>query len=108
VRTNRRKDSSRIRFEPPFKARLMAIDGTWHRECCLIEVSDTGAQLSIDGPTLLGEEFFLLLSSVGRPVFRRCRRVWVNGGRTGVQFEKQYLSDVHIERSFRSKELISN
>jgi hypothetical protein len=86
----------------------MAIDGTWHRECVLTEVSHTGAQLSMDSSITLGEEFFLVLSSGSCPAFRRCKRVWVNGDRMGVQFEKQHLSDRHLERSFRSQELVSS
>jgi len=33
-------------------------------------------------------EFFLILTEGAHPAFRRCKLVWVNGDRMGVQFEK--------------------
>jgi hypothetical protein len=69
---------------------MMAIDGTWQRECTLNDVSDTGAKLtvasSIKGLSL--KEFFLLLSSFGL-AYRRCQLAWVNGDQIGVTFLKQ-------------------
>ena len=39
----------RVKFERGFPAQMMAIDGTWRRECMMEDVSDTGAKLTIDG-----------------------------------------------------------
>jgi len=103
----RRTDKSRIRFEPNLKLNIMAIDGTWCRECFLIEASDTGAQLAITGAAVLNNEFFLMLSSVGHPAFRRCKRVWVNGDLTGVQFVKTQIPRKLLERSPRNWGLTS-
>ena len=83
---------------------MMAIDGTWHRDCLLIDVSDSGAQLAAEVSGLSTEEFFLLLSSVGVPAFRRCRRAWVEGDRIGVWFDKKRLSGKLPERSPRNWE----
>lgn len=80
----------RVQFENGFPAHLMAIDGTWRRECLLQEVSDENAVLSvissIEGLHL--KEFFLLLSSTGL-AYRRCALEWVNGDQIGVTFLAQ-------------------
>ena len=68
---------------------MMAIDGTWRRDCIIEDISETGAKLgiesSIDGLAL--KEFFLVLSSTGL-AFRRCELAWVNGDRFGVIFKR--------------------
>jgi hypothetical protein len=89
--TGHRKEPRRVQFETARNVRIMAIDGTWCHECLLINVSETGAQLAAKTPGLAGEEFFLLLSSVGAPAFRRCRRAWVEGDRICVWFDKKRL-----------------
>jgi hypothetical protein len=38
-----RRQSKRVIFEHPVTAQLMAIDGTWRRECSIYDVSDDGA-----------------------------------------------------------------
>ena len=66
---------------------MMGIDGTWRRDCMMIDVSQTGARLLIEG-SLEGldlEEFLLLLSSTGL-AYRRCRLVRVAGDQIGVEF----------------------
>jgi hypothetical protein len=77
----------RVKFERGLPAHMMAIDGTWRRECVVDDVSDSAATLtvstSIEGLNL--NEFFLLLSSTGL-VYRRCALEWVNGDRVGVGF----------------------
>jgi|ERR1700712_4131445 hypothetical protein len=76
-----RRGGKRVRF-----ASLMAIDGTWRRECTVVDISDEGAQLSaanVGGLQLT--EFFLLLTAVG-VAYRRCKLAWVNGESIGVTF----------------------
>jgi hypothetical protein len=102
MRIDRRKNNTRIHFDPAINVKLMAIDGTWCRECLLVDVSDTGAQLLIAGFGTLIEEFFLVLSSVGTPAFRRCKRAWVKDDRLGVWFEKQSAPSKILERSRRN------
>lgn len=66
---------------------MMAIDGTWRRDCQMIDVSQTGARLHIEG-SLAGldlKEFFLLLSSTGL-AYRRCQLLRVDGDQLGVEF----------------------
>jgi hypothetical protein len=84
----RRRGAPRVQFEPPLKVTMMAIDGTWARECLLMDVSDSGARIAVKGSAASTEEFFLLLSSIGTPAFRRCKRAWVDGDLIGVSFDK--------------------
>jgi hypothetical protein len=65
----------------------MGVDGTWRRNCILLDVSESGAQLEVDGAIdiLQAKEFFLLLSSTGL-AFRRCELVWIDGAKVGVRF----------------------
>ena len=82
---NRR--ATRVRFEHSHPVNLMGVDGTWRRSCVLLDVSESGAKLEIDGSpdVLRAREFFLLLSSTGL-AFRRCELVWVDGTQVGVKF----------------------
>jgi hypothetical protein len=77
-----------VKFEQPLDARIMAIDGTWSSECLLIDVSETGAQIKLTSPVADLMEFFLVLSSFGNPVYRRCKRASVHGPLIGVFFQK--------------------
>ena len=86
--TEQRK-ANRVVFEKGFPANMMAIDGTWRRPCTMLDASDTGARLSIDGSIegLALREFFLVLSTIGK-AYRRCELAWVNGNEAGVSFIK--------------------
>jgi PilZ domain len=77
----------RVRFDHVRPVNLMGVDGTWRRSCVLLDVSQSGAKLEIDGSpeVLRAREFFLLLSSTGL-AFRRCELVWVDGTQVGVKF----------------------
>jgi hypothetical protein len=81
------RKSGRVDFERGIHVYIMGIDGTWRRDCKMIDVSQTGARLSIDGSIegLDLKEFFLLLSSTGL-AYRRCRMVRVAGDQIGVEF----------------------
>jgi hypothetical protein len=83
------RKSERVDFERGIPVFMMGIDGTWRRNCLMIDVSQTGARLSVDG-SLEGldlREFFLLLSSTGL-AYRRCRMVRLHGDQVGVEFLK--------------------
>jgi hypothetical protein len=103
MRDNRR-GAARVQFGEALSVTMMAIDGTWTRACLLVDASDTGAQLSIESPCPSAEEFFLLLSSVGVPAFRRCKRAWIEGDRIGVWFDKKRLPGKLLKRSSRNWE----
>src|SRR6202171_3493270 len=84
------RKSQRVDFDRGVAVYMMGIDGTWRRACMMIDVSQTGARLLIDG-SLEGldlKEFFLLLSSTGL-AYRRCRLVRVAGDQIGVAFLTQ-------------------
>ena len=81
------RKSDRVNFDRGIPVYMMGIDGTWRRECTMVDVSQTGARLQIEG-SLEGldlKEFFLLLSSTGL-AYRRCQLVRVAGDQIGIEF----------------------
>jgi len=81
------RKSDRVEFERGIPVYIMGIDGTWRRNSIMIDVSQTGARLCVEG-SLEGldlKEFFLLLSSTGL-AYRRCRMVRLAGDQIGVEF----------------------
>lgn len=99
-------DARRVKFDRPLEVRVMAIDGTWYRESFLIDVSDTGAEIEVTGLAAELSEFFLLLTSFGSPVFRRCKREWVHGARVGVSFNKTNIGIKTLEEVRHEAELV--
>jgi len=88
VASERRK-GERVTFERGIRAHMMGIDGTWRRECAVEDISEIGANLTVEGSIegLSLKEFFLLLSSTGL-AYRRCELTWVKGDQVGVNFLK--------------------
>ena len=88
--SSERRTGDRVTFERGIPAYMMAIDGTWRRNCIMEDVSEVGAKLTVEGSVegLHLKEFFLLLSSTGL-AYRRCELSWVNGDQIGVSFIKQ-------------------
>jgi hypothetical protein len=84
-----RRNLKRVQFGRGYTAKVMAIDGTWERECRIGDVSDTGAKLAIRGSVddIDTREFFLVLTP-GGTAHRRCQRIWLNGDEIGVRFLK--------------------
>jgi hypothetical protein len=84
-----RRTFNRVQFGRGYTARIVAIDGTWQRDCKISDVSDTGAKLTIYGPVagINTQEFFLMLTPNGN-AHRRCERVWLSGDEIGVRFLK--------------------
>src|SRR5664279_780180 len=81
------RKSERVDFERGIPVFIMGIDGTWRRDCLMVDVSQTGARLCVEG-SLEGldlKEFFLLLSSTGL-AYRRCQMVRVASDQIGVKF----------------------
>jgi hypothetical protein len=81
------RGGERVTFSRGYDVCIMAIDGTWRRECQLNAISDTEATLTVEGSIqgLNLNEFFLLLSSTGL-AYRRCELVRVNGTDMDIQF----------------------
>lgn len=81
------RKAPRVRLEYEYPVSLVGVDGTWRRACHLIDVSDTGAKIEVEGSVkvLKAREFFLVLSSRGL-AYRRCELVWIDGSVAGVRF----------------------
>src|SRR5258707_2114945 len=45
--TSERRKGVRVVFEKGVEVSIMAIDGTWRRDCIMQDVSETGARLSV-------------------------------------------------------------
>ncbi len=77
----------RVRMDHRQPVNLMGSDGTWQRSCVLLDVSQTGAKLEVEGSldVLQAKEFFMLLSSTGL-AYRRCELVWIDGSMAGIHF----------------------
>jgi hypothetical protein len=95
------KNQRRVEFEQRLAARVMSIDGTWCGDGFLIDISDTEAQIEATGQAAELAEFFLVLTSFGSPVFRRCTRRWVRGARMGVSFNKTQIGIKSLEDEVR-------
>ena len=83
------KHPDRVNFSRGYDVCIMAIDGTWRRNCRLNAISDNDAILTVEGSIqgLNLKEFFLLLSSTGL-AYRRCELVRVNGAEMDIHFLK--------------------
>ena len=83
------RGTDRVTFSRGYDVCIMAIDGTWRRDCQLNAISDNDAALTVEGSIqgLNLKEFFLLLSSTGL-AYRRCELVRVNGTEMDVSFLK--------------------
>jgi hypothetical protein len=81
------KGLDRVTFSRGYDVCIMAIDGTWRRNCQIKAISDSDAVLNVEGSIqgLNLKEFFLLLSSTGL-AYRRSELVRVNGSEMNIQF----------------------
>ena len=81
------KGADRVTFSRGYEVCIMAIDGTWRRDCQLNAISDGDATLTVEGSIqgLNLKEFFLLLSSTGL-AYRRCELVRLNGTEMDIHF----------------------
>src|SRR5258708_12427309 len=87
------RGTERVTFSRGYDVWIMAIDGTWGRDCQLNGISDTEATLTVEGSIqgLNLKEFFLLLSSTGL-AYRRCELVRVNGTEMDIHFLRGKLA----------------
>ncbi len=93
----------RVTFSQSYSVCIMAIDGTWRRDCLLNSISDIDAELTVEGSMegLNLREFFMLLSATGL-AYRRCELFRVQGSKMDVRFKrrpKQKPSRVAVRRS---------
>ncbi|WP_375304149.1 PilZ domain-containing protein [Bradyrhizobium sp. A11] len=77
----------RVKMDHRQPINLMGSDGTWRRRCVLLDVSQSGAKVEVEGTldVLQAKEFFMVLSSTGL-AYRRCELVWIDGTMAGIQF----------------------
>src|SRR5947207_15744156 len=83
------RKAQRVKMDHKQPVNLMGSDGTWRRSCVLLDISQSGAKIEVEGTldVLQAKEFFLLLSSTGL-AYRRCELVWIDGDQIGVNFLK--------------------
>ena len=63
----------------------MTIDGSFAaRKCRVLDMSDSGAQIRVDDPQLIGPAFDLKFECTGRGL--RCKVQWQKGSVIGVEF----------------------
>jgi hypothetical protein len=81
------RKASRVKMDNRQPVNLMGSDGTWRRSCVLLDVSNSGAKIEVEGTldVLQAKEFFMVLSSTGL-AYRRCELVWIDGTTAGVHF----------------------
>jgi len=78
----------RVAFRHAFKSRIVASDGTRSTACLVLDISATGAKVSIAGaldPRIDSKNCFIVLTPNGT-VRRRSRLIWSNGGQMGFEF----------------------
>ncbi len=88
MEANRRKS---VRRAIGYNAKIVASDGSWERECRVLDVSQTGAKLAIERAAELPQDFVLALSAQGNAT-RRCQVVWAEDAQIGVKFERPAAS----------------
>jgi hypothetical protein len=102
------KGTDRVTFSRGYDVCIMAIDGTWRRDCQLNSISDSEATLTVEGSIqgLNLKEFFLLLSSTGL-AYRRCELVRVNGTDMDIHFLRGKHAKKRPGASAKSDEMMS-
>jgi len=73
------------REEKGHRAWLDTGDGGPLLSCTLVDISESGAKLSIEDADQIPDRFSLRLSRYGHPCFS-CRTVWRNANTLGVTF----------------------
>ncbi|MBN9585603.1 MAG: pilus assembly protein PilZ [Afipia sp. 62-7] len=94
-----KRAKSRVNFERGITVRMLAIDGAWQRACEMLDVSEEGVLLRVQG-NLSGldlKEFFLVLSTTGT-AHRRCSLAWVDGDRIGASFIRDKVKKTAARR----------
>jgi hypothetical protein len=102
------RGTDRVTFSRGYDVCIMAIDGTWRRDCQLNAISDNDAELTVEGSIqgLNLKEFFLLLSSTGL-AYRRCELVRVNGTEMDIRFLRGKHAKKRSSASSKAEEAMS-
>src|SRR3982751_2379198 len=102
------KGPERVTFSRGYDVCIMAIDGTWCRDCQLNSISDSDATLTVEGSIqgLNLKEFFLLLSAPGL-AYRRCELVRDNGTDMDIHFLRGKHAKKRPGASAKTDEMMS-
>ncbi len=82
MQENRRKSGRRPLNYP---AKIVASDGSWDRDCRMVDVSAGGARLVVAEPLDLPADFTLALG----PIARKCQLRWNEDCEVGVLFVRE-------------------
>ena len=85
MEANRRKAARRA---IGYNAKIVASDGSWGRDCRVLDVSQTGAKLAVAQASDLPKDFVLALSMDGKAT-RQCHVMWATDSEIGVVFERR-------------------
>ncbi|KQP91055.1 pilus assembly protein PilZ [Methylobacterium sp. Leaf113] len=68
-----------------FRIGSLALDvGTSAIDCLVWNQSETGAQIEVESPAAVPDQFTLMMSAYAKP--RRCHVVWRDGRKLGITF----------------------
>ena len=99
------RKAHRVVFERGYAANMMAIDGTWRRPCTMVDVSETGAKLTVDGSIegLNLKEFFPAAFDHGKgiPALPTSVGQWRSGWRLFPQARRQEEKTLRGRAAFR-------
>jgi hypothetical protein len=70
-----------------YPAKIDLGDGTPPRLCVLVDISATGARVTVEKPDQIPNRFSLLLAAEGA-TRRRCKVVWREANQLGLEFMK--------------------
>jgi hypothetical protein len=85
-----------VRRTFPIPAMLAVAPDAQLRKCMVLDISESGARLGIDGAGDLPDEFTIILGPGGRP-FRRCRVVWRADTQVAVRFDRNRSSHTNAD-----------
>src|SRR5260370_21464847 len=80
----------------PIPAMLAVTRDSELRKCMLLDISEAGARLAIDGAGDLPDEFTIIFGPGGRP-FRRCQVVWRADKQVAVKFDRDISSHTNAD-----------
>jgi len=82
-----KRKARRVEFSSGIPVQIIGLDGSWRRDCLMMDVAFGGAKLVVNEPAdgIDMKKFLLMLSTTGA-VYRRCELVWSNGEQLGVRF----------------------
>ncbi len=100
-RTQSRR-SPRRKLTPPFRARIVRVDGTKQFPCEIIDISENGARLACVHWEQVPGQFFLALSASGS-AHRNCTVVWREDKYIGVRFDRPDTDAVPAGQAARKR-----